>query len=104
MAFGSWLAGALYDHFGFYAPAFAVGVFFNLANLVVIGFLVARQGGRQRLAAPTASALDRRLRPRCPKGRRFQRYAWVSSAASPRLQTRSPFAAPLHSTAKSSFC
>ena len=25
MAFGSWLAGALYDHFGFYAPAFAVG-------------------------------------------------------------------------------
>ena len=23
MAFGSWLAGELYDHFGFYAPAFA---------------------------------------------------------------------------------
>jgi len=43
MAFGSWLAGLLYDHYGFYAPAFAVGVFFNLANLVVIGFLVARQ-------------------------------------------------------------
>ena len=50
MAFGSWLAGALYDHFGFYAPAFAVGVFFNIANLVVIGFLVSRQRGRQRLA------------------------------------------------------
>ena len=50
MAFGSWLAGALYDHFGFYAPAFAVGVFFNIANLLVIGFLVSRQGGRQRLA------------------------------------------------------
>ena len=50
MAFGSWLAGALYDHFGFYAPAFAVGVFFNIANLVVIGFLVARQGGDERLA------------------------------------------------------
>jgi MFS family permease len=53
MAFGSWLAGALYDRFGFYAPAFGVGVFFNLANLCVVGFLVARQagpGGRERLA------------------------------------------------------
>ena len=49
MAFGSWLAGALYDHFGFYAPAFAVGVFFNVANLVVIGFLVSRQSRTQRL-------------------------------------------------------
>ena len=47
---GSWLAGALYDHFGFYAPAFAVGVFFNLANLVVIGILVMRQAGTRRLA------------------------------------------------------
>ena len=25
MAFGGWFAGALYDHFGFYAPAFASG-------------------------------------------------------------------------------
>jgi MFS family permease len=50
MAFGSWLAGELYDRFGFYAPAFAVGVVFNVANLVVIGFLVARQRGNQRLA------------------------------------------------------
>jgi MFS family permease len=50
MAFGSWLAGELYDHYGFYAPAFAVGVFFNLANLALIGFLVSRQRGQQRLA------------------------------------------------------
>jgi MFS family permease len=50
MAFGSWLAGELYDHFGFYAPAFGVGVLFNLANLCVIGFLVVRQGGRERIA------------------------------------------------------
>jgi MFS family permease len=50
MAFGSWLAGELYDRFGFYAPAFGVGVLFNLANLCVIGFLVARQGGRERIA------------------------------------------------------
>jgi MFS family permease len=43
MAFGSWLAGALYDHFGFYAPAFAIGALFNLANLALVGFLVLRQ-------------------------------------------------------------
>lgn len=42
MATGGWLAGALYDHFAFYAPAFAAGVAFNLLNLVVIGALVAR--------------------------------------------------------------
>jgi hypothetical protein len=45
MAFGGWFAGALYDHFGFYAPAFAAGAMFNLANLAVIGFLVVRQSG-----------------------------------------------------------
>ena len=49
MAFGSWFAGALYDHFGFYAPAFAIGVIFNLANLTVVGFLLSRQGLKGRL-------------------------------------------------------
>jgi hypothetical protein len=44
MAFGSWFAGALFDHFGHYAPAFAVGVAFNIANLILIGFLLLRQG------------------------------------------------------------
>jgi len=48
MAFGGWFAGALYDHFGFYAPAFAAGAFFNLANLSVIGFLVLRQARQSR--------------------------------------------------------
>ncbi len=43
MAFGSWWAGALYDHFGYYAPAFASGVVFNLLNLSVVGFLVLRR-------------------------------------------------------------
>ena len=43
MAFGGWLAGALYDHFGFYAPAFATGLLFNFANLALVGFLVMRQ-------------------------------------------------------------
>jgi len=43
MAFGGWFAGALYDHFGFYAPAFLTGVIFNVANLVLVGSLVLRQ-------------------------------------------------------------
>lgn len=46
MAFGSWFAGALFDHYGHYAPAFAVGVAFNIANLMLIGFLLLRQGVR----------------------------------------------------------
>lgn len=49
MAIGGWLAGALYDYFGFYAPAFATGVLFNLANLALIGFLLSRQRWGARL-------------------------------------------------------
>jgi MFS family permease len=40
MAAGSWLAGVIYDYAGFYAPAFATGFAFNLANLVIIAGLV----------------------------------------------------------------
>jgi hypothetical protein len=40
MAAGGWLAGAIYDGFGFYAPAFAVGLLFNLFNLAVVSSLV----------------------------------------------------------------
>jgi MFS family permease len=40
MAAGSWLAGMIYDYAGFYAPAFATGFAFNLANLLIIGNLV----------------------------------------------------------------
>ncbi|HEY4041049.1 MAG TPA: MFS transporter [Rhodopila sp.] len=43
MATGGWLAGAIYDDFGFYAPAFAVGLLFNLVNLGVVGTLVMAQ-------------------------------------------------------------
>jgi MFS family permease len=43
MALGGWLAGALYDHFGFYAPAFAAGVAANGVNIAIIGALVLRQ-------------------------------------------------------------
>jgi MFS family permease len=55
MAFGGWLAGAIYDRVGFYAAAFAVGILFNVAHLMVIGTLVWRQhrprtwGGYQQL-------------------------------------------------------
>jgi MFS family permease len=43
MAAGAWLAGALYDHFGFYAPAFAAGVAANAVNLLIIAVLVSRR-------------------------------------------------------------
>jgi MFS family permease len=43
MAVGPWLAGYLYDMHGYYAPAFAAGVAFNLANLALLALLVVRQ-------------------------------------------------------------
>jgi MFS family permease len=43
MAAGAWLAGALYDHFGFYAPAFAAGVAANAINIAIIAVLVSRR-------------------------------------------------------------
>jgi MFS family permease len=49
MAAGGWMAGAIYDHVGFYAAAFAAGILFNLANLFVVGALVLRQS---RFASP----------------------------------------------------
>jgi MFS family permease len=54
MAFGSWFAGALYDHFGFYAPAFAAGAGFNLLNLLVLGFLLLRSAREARLQPASA--------------------------------------------------
>ena len=53
MAFGSWYAGALYDHFGYYAPAFGSGAAFNVLNLCIVGFLVFRTARlRPALAVP----------------------------------------------------
>jgi MFS family permease len=43
MASGGWLGGVLYDHFGYYAPAFLVGVLANVANLLLVVILVWRQ-------------------------------------------------------------
>ncbi|HXW24637.1 MAG TPA: MFS transporter [Xanthobacteraceae bacterium] len=43
MASGGWLAGILYDHFGYYGPAFTAGIAVNLLNLAILLTLVSRQ-------------------------------------------------------------
>jgi predicted MFS family arabinose efflux permease len=43
MATGGWLAGAMFDSFGFYLPAFVVGLTFNVLNLAILVWLVARE-------------------------------------------------------------
>jgi MFS family permease len=43
MAAGGWLAAVVYDHAGFYGAAFAVGLLFNLVNLVILAGLVLRR-------------------------------------------------------------
>jgi len=43
MALGSWLAGAMFDHFGHYGPAFMVAFLSNLINVALVGALVMRQ-------------------------------------------------------------
>ena len=42
MAFGAWLAGAIYDGVGFYAAAWWVGIAFNIAQIALVGGLIAR--------------------------------------------------------------
>ena len=46
MALGGWIAGLLYDYFGYYAPAFAAGIGANILNLLIVGLLVARRHTR----------------------------------------------------------
>ena len=43
MATGSWSGGVLYDHFGYYAPAFAAGVAVSMINFMIIGTLAFRR-------------------------------------------------------------
>jgi predicted MFS family arabinose efflux permease len=45
MALGGWLAGYIYDQVASYGPAFTVGLLFNIANIVLIGWMAARQHG-----------------------------------------------------------
>ncbi len=51
MAAGGWLAGLLYDHFGYYAPAFAFGVGANIINMLLVGWLVLRRRSHAMAAA-----------------------------------------------------
>ena len=56
MAAGGSLAGALYDYFGYYAPAFVAGVAANLINVAIVGTMVLRRygpRGRQGLKLAT---------------------------------------------------
>jgi MFS family permease len=50
MALGGWLAGYIYDQLGSYGPAFAVGVAFNVGNIVIIWLLAARRRSRPSIA------------------------------------------------------
>jgi MFS family permease len=43
MAGGGWIAGLLYDHFGYYAPAFATGLGVNMINLALVATLALRK-------------------------------------------------------------
>ncbi len=56
MAAGGWVAGLLYDHLGYYAPAFAVGIGANLLNLLIVSVLVGRKrrwrSGQPATASP----------------------------------------------------
>jgi MFS family permease len=49
MAFGAWLAGAIYDGVGFYAAAWWAGIAFSLAQVALVGWLLARARARQSL-------------------------------------------------------
>ena len=51
MALGGWLAGYIYDQLGSYAPAFALGMLFNIGNIAIIGWLAAGALGRPPDAA-----------------------------------------------------
>ena len=52
MAFGAWLAGAIYDGVGFYAAAWWVGIAFGFAQVSLIGARLIRQrAGMQPMRA-----------------------------------------------------
>jgi MFS family permease len=56
MAVGTWLAGAIYDSYGYYDAAFANAVLFNIVNLVIIGFLFFRVTNTPQPSATIAHA------------------------------------------------
>jgi MFS family permease len=80
MAFGGWLAGAIYDYAGFYAIAFGTGILFNLVHLALIGVLVWRQrlrtilGPRLRRLMTSGTRRQSRKRRCFTPGRCFGRW------------------------------
>jgi predicted MFS family arabinose efflux permease len=50
MAAGAWMGGALYDWFGYYAPAFVSAIGANLLNLAIVAILLQRQSSGPRRA------------------------------------------------------
>jgi predicted MFS family arabinose efflux permease len=50
MAAGGWIGGILYDHFGYYAPAFATGVGVSAINFVIISALAFRRSQTSQTA------------------------------------------------------
>lgn len=56
MAGGAWLGGVMYDQFGSYAPAFGLGVVFNLLNIALLSTLmIGRRGAASRARHPAAA-------------------------------------------------
>ena len=55
MAAGGWLAGWIFDRVGYYAAAFATGMAFNVANLLIIGFLLMQLHQTRRLGLAAAA-------------------------------------------------
>jgi len=51
MGTGGWLAGVLYDHYGYYLPAFAAGILSNLLNLAIVGTLLLQMRTTRRRQA-----------------------------------------------------
>jgi MFS family permease len=52
MASGGWIGGVLYDHYGYYAPAFMAGIASNLVNFAIVAVLVWRQWNFPARAQP----------------------------------------------------
>jgi MFS family permease len=50
MAAGAWMGGALYDWFGYYAPAFVSAIGANIINLAIVAVLLLRQHSGPRRA------------------------------------------------------
>jgi predicted MFS family arabinose efflux permease len=50
MAFGAWLAGAIYDAVGFYAAAWWAGIAASLVQIALVVFLLHRQRREAALA------------------------------------------------------